>query len=433
MSSIVVRCINNLVMILAIILTTQNVTNKKVNLFSIRTVFWIGITFLPCLIFVDGGYNLLFTTLSLLFFSFSLKNIFQIDLSETMFLTLCFMISSILPDLIFCMIGINFINYSTLINNQTVTIFTNLLTSLFTTSLFRIPAISKFLSTAQKHLRDVKYKDLIIFVLIASVAIGIAYYIIVELYKPTRFYFTTNVIIIIMIMLIFIYMLKVIKYDQLKSRNDVLYECMKNIESYQEKQDLKIHEYKNQLSKITAITTDEKIIDKIEEILDVDLTADTYLLGKIKNIPKGELKSLIYYKLLVAKRENVNISIDISSDLTDENYEFNKRQEKSLSHLIGISFDNAIEAARDSKERELFLGIYETSVGMTFSITNTFSGNIDLDKIGQLGYTTKGENHGKGLHFMKKIVENKIGLYTRTTISNNYFTQKIIIKEKTDK
>lgn len=44
MSSIVVRCINNLVMILAIILTTQNVTNKKVNLFSIRTVFWIGVT-----------------------------------------------------------------------------------------------------------------------------------------------------------------------------------------------------------------------------------------------------------------------------------------------------------------------------------------------------------------------------------------------------
>lgn len=76
MSSIVVRCINNLVMILAIILTTQNVTNKKVNLFSIRTVFWIGVTFLPCLIFVDGGYSLLFTTLSLLFFSFSLKNIF---------------------------------------------------------------------------------------------------------------------------------------------------------------------------------------------------------------------------------------------------------------------------------------------------------------------------------------------------------------------
>ena len=156
-------------------------------------------------------------------------------------------------------------------------------------------------------------------------------------------------------------------------------------------------------------------------------------MGKIKNVPKGELKSLIYYKLLVAKRENVNISIDVSSDLTDENYKFNKKQEKSLSHLIGISFDNAIEAAKDSKEKELFLEIYETSVGMTFSITNTFSGVIDTDKIGQLGYTTKGENHGKGLHFMKKIVEERIGLYTRTMISEKYFTQKIIIDKKTDK
>ena len=57
MSSIVVRCINNLVMILAIILTTQSITNKKVNLFSIRTIFWICVTFLPCFLFLEPGYN----------------------------------------------------------------------------------------------------------------------------------------------------------------------------------------------------------------------------------------------------------------------------------------------------------------------------------------------------------------------------------------
>ena len=65
---------------------------------------------------------------------------------------------------------------------------------------------------------------------------------------------------------------------------------MKNIENYQEEQDLKIHEYKNQLSKITALTSDRIVLEKLEEILNVDLTTDVYLLGKLKNVPKGELK-----------------------------------------------------------------------------------------------------------------------------------------------
>ena len=110
-------------------------------------------------------------------------------------------------------------------------------------------------------------------------------------------------------------MSELIKYNQLEDKNAILYECMKNIEGYQEEQDLKIHEYKNQLSKIIAVTNDKKIINMLEEILDVDLTADTYLLGKLKNIPKGELKSLIYYKLLVASRDKIKLYINISKEV----------------------------------------------------------------------------------------------------------------------
>ena len=116
---------------------------------------------------------------------------------------------------------------------------------------------------------------------------------------------------------------------------------MSNIESYQEEQDLKIHEYKNQLSKITAITDDKEVIRRIEDILDIDLNADAYLLGKIKNIPKGELKSLIYYKLLVASRANLNLFINVSNEVSKANYKFSRSQYKSLSNLIGIFFDNA--------------------------------------------------------------------------------------------
>ena len=235
---------------------------------------------------------------------------------------------------------------------------------------------------------------------------------------------------IIFVILTFIYIGKIIKYNKLKVKNSILYECMANIEDYQEEQDLKIHEYKNQLSKITAITSDKKVLSKIEEILDVDLTADTYLLGKIRSIPKGELKSLIYYKLLIASRENLNFFINIGSEIDNEVYNFNKNQYKILSNLIGIFFDNAIDAAKKSKEKELYFEIYDSNIGLTFLISNTYKGKIDLSKIGTKGYTTKGGSHGKGLHLAKKMLNKNNNISTRTIINGNQFVQKIIIKKE---
>lgn len=340
MSSIVVRCINNLVMILAIILTTQSITNKKVNLFSIRTIFWICVTFLPCFLFLEPGYNFVFTMLSFSFFSFSLKNIFQFDILKGMIISIDFIIISIIPDLLISFILGSFFNYDQIKSSLILMTTSNLLVSIITSLLLCLPFFKRLIVNSFHRIIDSNHKNSALYAIMSFIAIGMIYYIAIALYRVEVYYMVTNIIILIFIFLVFAYMIEIIKYDQLKIKNDTLYECMKNIENY---------------------------------------------------------------------------------------------QEKSLSHLIGISFDNAIEAAKDSKEKELFLEIYETSVGMTFSITNTFSGVIDTNKIGQLGYTTKGENHGKGLHFMKKIVEERIGLYTRTMISEKYFTQKIIIDKKTDK
>ena len=170
-------------------------------------------------------------------------------------------------------------------------------------------------------------------------------------------------------------------------------------------------------------------IEKLEEILNVDLTTDMYLLGKIKNMPKGELKSLIYYKMLVANKENINLSISVTK-LDSNVYKFTKEQEKSLSHLIGIFFDNAIEAAKDSDKKEILFEIYDSNLGITFLIQNSFVGNLDINKIDKKEFTTKGVGHGNGLHFAKKIVSKNIGIHTRKVVENNFFIQKIIIEKK---
>lgn len=428
MYSAIIKCFNTLVINIFLVLFVNDVVKSNFKFFSLHTLLWLLVSISPCLFVYTIVYNFLFTVLSFVFLTISLHRLFDISFTEGMMFTLYFMLMSIIPDLISSAVAINFFKYELI--NPLFTIFTNFFISVSTYYLFKIGYIKKFTKNSQKNVKELQDKNIITYVLLAALAIGISYYIIIEIYIPSRFYIATNVIIIIFVILTFIYIGKIIKYNKLKVKNSILYECMANIEDYQEEQDLKIHEYKNQLSKITAITSDKEVLSKIEEILDVDLTADTYLLGKIRSIPKGELKSLIYYKLLIASRENLNFFINIGSEINNEVYNFNKNQYKILSNLIGIFFDNAIEASKESKEKELYFEIYDSNIGLTFLISNTYKGKIDLSKIGTKGYTTKGGSHGKGLHLAKKMLNKNNNISTRTIINGNQFVQKIIIKKE---
>lgn len=428
MSLVIVKCINNLIMNIFLILNIKSIINSKVKFYSFYTLFWLFISISPCLFLYKVGYSFFFNVLSFIATAISLKKIFSFSVAEGMVFTLYFMLISIIPDLVTCLVAINYARYSSI--NPFYTIFTNLFISISTYFLFKIKYIRKFTKISQEHIKEIRYKNTIIYILLATIAIGLSYYVIIGIYIPSKFYFATNVIILIFVSLVFIYIGRIIKYEQLKTKNTILYDCMSNIENYQEEQDLKIHEYKNQLSKITSITSDKEILSKIEEILDVDLTADTYLLGKIKNIPKGELKSLIYYKFLVASKENLKLFINVSSEINTKSYKFSKSQYRILSNLIGIFFDNAIEASKESKERELYFEIYDSNIGLTFLISNTYKEKIDLSKIGTKGYTTKGGSHGKGLYLAKKLLNKKNSISTRTVINGNQFIQKIIIEKE---
>lgn len=430
MYSAIIKCFNTLVINIFLILSVQRLLKEKVLLFNFKTIFWLLFSLVPCTLFYNSGYSFVFTILSVVFLSITIERLFCIELYECVILTLSFMILSIIPDLLFSLFVVNFYNYETIRNTPYIFILTNFVISISTYFLYNYTFIGKKILNNIENFKKIKQLNIIIYVIMAFVSIGAVYYLARDIYKPTISYFITNIVISTFIGLIYIYVCQLFKSNQLEAKNNILYECMRNIESYQEEQDLKIHEYKNQLSKITAITDDKEVINKIEEILNVDLSEDIYLLGKIKNIPKSELKSLIYYKLLVAKKDNIKLLINVSSELSNERYNFSRSQEKTISNIIGVFFDNAIEGAKSSKEKELSLEIYDSNLGMTFSISNTFSGKINLEKLGNKGYTTKGKNHGNGLHFVKKMLNKKNGIFTRTIVNNNHFTQKIIIEKE---
>jgi two-component system sensor histidine kinase AgrC len=60
-------------------------------------------------------------------------------------------------------------------------------------------------------------------------------------------------------------------------------------------------------------------------------------------------------------------------------------------------------------------------------LANTFK-NINLDELEEKGYSTKGENRGIGLYLVKEIIKHSNTIKKETSIINNFFVQKIIIK-----
>ena len=311
MSPMLSKLINVMVINFASILITRKVTNISIKLFTLRNIMWFLISLLPVVMFYSENYN--FTTvLAFLFLILALKKIFDVDISISAILSLEIMIISIIPDLLCSAIMINFMSFEEMRNDFIVMFLNNTIISLSTYLIFNIKFINTITRNIIEKVKRPEKRKIIIYCLFAFIAICIAYYMASNLFTPTKDYFVVNVVIIVFIIMIFVYMSEIIKYDKLLTQNNTLYECMKNVEDYQEKQDLKIHEYKNQLSKIIALTKDKQVIDMLEKILQVDLTTDNYILGQLKYIPKGDIKSLIYYKLLVTNKKGLKTYIDIS-------------------------------------------------------------------------------------------------------------------------
>ena len=93
--------------------------------------------------------------------------------------------------------------------------------------------------------------------------------------------------------------------------------------------------------------------------------------------------------------------------------------------------DNAIEAVKTLKKREINIELYVIDDELFIDITNNFKGDIDLTKIGRERNTSKGENHGYGLLLVNKIInENKKYIENEKSINGNYFTQSLRVKIK---
>lgn len=180
------------------------------------------------------------------------------------------------------------------------------------------------------------------------------------------------------------------------------------------------HNFESKLLGIKDVANKEAktLIDDLLE----DTNSSVYIKNDINAMPLG-INGLVMGKLAKHEKSNVNISItnDITSNILDV---VSPRSYNLFCESLGISLDNALESAKNTKEKLVYLEFKETDTEIKITVINTFSGGVDLDCLGEVNYTSKKKGHGLGLYSLFRK-----NLNIKTSIKNNLFINDIAIKK----
>ena len=136
------------------------------------------------------------------------------------------------------------------------------------------------------------------------------------------------------------------------------------------------------------------------------------------------------YNLLMAKYKKAEESkVEIHLEFF---FDFNKLKMPiyDFSRILGILLDNAIEAAKETKEKQVFIIIRDSSRNTTQMVNiknNYINKNIDTSKIFEKGITEKNNHTGMGLWEVNQILKRNNNVNLITKKDDIYFEQNLEI------
>ena len=177
----------------------------------------------------------------------------------------------------------------------------------------------------------------------------------------------------------------------------------------------------------------KKVKDKINEILEDNINIGGEVINQLKLLPKGGIKGLLYYKVAIAQKKKINITADVSLENKSILNTLEEQEIRVICKLIGIYLDNAIEAAEETRKKNILIEVYELPNKVCFVFSNTFKKKGNFNDRNKKGITTKGEGHGNGLYFASKLMEQNNFLESKQDVVDGYYIQQLIIKRKESK
>lgn len=225
------------------------------------------------------------------------------------------------------------------------------------------------------------------------------------------------------------------EYKKVNKKYKTSMKSLKEYENMLTKYKKAAHENKNELQRTrNMIKGDEnqEVIRYLDGLIKQKIKYNEEILKKTFKIPEGGLRATIYSKLCEMENQKIDYKLDIASDVKASDL-INLDEDIMLNvySVLAVFLDNAIEAVKDLKEKNIEIEIYIMDNKLCIDISNNYEGVLELDKISKLKYTTKGKGHGYGLPLVDDIIsKNSKYLENEKSISGNTFTQTLKINYK---
>lgn len=411
----------------------EKITNKKVELLNLKNCILLLSLVMSTALLYQMKYEELYTITVFLLNIVVYKIIFKFSVHEGIIAIGLSMITISFGDLITSLIVKNFYTIETIRANLILFLITNLMVSVISIIMIKIPPLIK---TLQKFYVDIqKHRSIMNTLLFILIILGysiIAFYI--ANYKIFDIeYIRSLLIIIIFAIIIYIFAGEKNKYNQLTDEYDSLFTYVQNFEDWIEKEQFNRHEYKNQLAVLRCLSKEKKVKNKIDEMLEDNLNLEGEVVRELKSLPKGGIKGLMYYKSALAQKNKINLTVNVSLNHKGLLTKLSENDIKILCKLIGVYFDNAIEAAKETRKKVILIEVYELKDKVNFVFSNTFKKNKSFEDRNKKGVSSKGEGRGNGLYFASKLISKNNWLTEKQEVIDKYYIQQLAVKKKISK
>ncbi|MGL6200520.1 MAG: GHKL domain-containing protein [Lachnospiraceae bacterium] len=219
--------------------------------------------------------------------------------------------------------------------------------------------------------------------------------------------------------------------EQMRRSQDMIVQQQAHLDELEHIQkELRIihHDYKNLISGL-YIQAEEGNTEEIKHYIsdkllkiDSDVQQEIKQMNYLSQIHSIELKSLLLTKLSKIKIAKISFTLEVMNPVTQLHMDL-----IDFIRCTGILLDNAIEETQKQAHGQIIMVLLQESDHLTMLVKNSLQDTVDLQKLNQYGYSTKGNNRGFGLHSYLQIL-NKYPYITHITkAEDGFFSQALYV------
>ena len=411
------------------VLCYSRISNQKLK-YNIKNILLI---LLQGLIFIINTYylnnigmlnNIIINVITL---TLTYYLIYNDNLSETFMKAITMYIVMVLYELLFSLFLtlLNVFSIKTFNSSMLMKTIFSLLILVSTYLTVSIKSVKKICDKRGVEANDKVTKTLLIIGILFLVFIDIKYASSMKNYN----YFTNIFLTICFIIVVSICVYTNYKSMQEINKIDTLLEFMAKYEKAIDKDRINRHEMLNNLLLLRSFKNrnSKEFEETINDLIDTYNNKNIKPIKNVFTLPQG-LKGIIYYKMKDAEMDNVNFNVKISPKVASIIKKINNKDYTKLCKIIGITLDNANEAARISKKKLVLVEAYEINKEVHIVISNTCKNKVDLENMDKKNYSSKGKKRGLGLYIANTLLKESENIRMTRSFQNYIFTTEIIVK-----